>query len=100
MRTRAPAMRHVFAVLERLARTDLAITLLGETGAGKSRIARAIHAASPRAAAGWVVLDSASAAVGGGEARLVGQDTGAATHELGEAHSGTLFIEEAAELPH
>lgn len=98
MRTRAPAMRHVFSVLERLARTDLAITLLGETGVGKSRLARAVHSASPRAAGGWVVLDSASAALSGGEARLVNPDAAEAASGLGDAHAGSLFIEEAAEL--
>src|SRR6266545_6651412 len=42
----SPAIRRVFAVLDRLAPTDLTITILGETGTGKDVLARAVHAAS------------------------------------------------------
>ena len=47
----SPAMRRLFALLARLAPTELTITLIGETGTGKDVLARAIHQASPRAAA-------------------------------------------------
>jgi DNA-binding NtrC family response regulator len=105
MHTRSPAMREVFTVLERLARTDLTITLVGETGSGKSRLAQNVHRASARAAAPWVVMDRGSAVGEGAETRLLGCDRnlGPGLHSelpglFEEAQSGTLFIEEVTEL--
>src|SRR5687768_12205021 len=40
---RSPAMQQVFDLVERLARTDVTVTLIGETGTGKDVIAHAIH---------------------------------------------------------
>src|SRR5437879_2841961 len=45
----APAMGEVFAVMRRLAPTDITLTVIGETGTGKDVIANAIHEASSRA---------------------------------------------------
>jgi two-component system response regulator HydG len=99
-------MRDVFAVLGRLARTDLTITLIGETGCGKSRLARAVHAASTRAKGPLVALDFGSASTGVAETRLLGVEQGGfpGTHSylpgaVEEAQSGTLLIDDAAELP-
>jgi DNA-binding NtrC family response regulator len=55
-----PSMRRVFGVLERVAGTEVPVLLEGEAGVGKSEAARAIHDASPRAAAAFSVLDVGS----------------------------------------
>src|SRR5690606_29781312 len=54
---RSEAMRPVFALLAKLAPTDLSAILVGETGTGKELAARAIHDASRRGAKPFVVVD-------------------------------------------
>jgi transcriptional regulator with PAS, ATPase and Fis domain len=101
----SPAMRRVFAVLHRLAPTDLTITILGETGTGKDVLARAIHAASARASGPFVVFDCGAAAPTLIESQLFGHQRGAFTgahddHQgaFERAHKGTLFLDEIGEL--
>ena len=52
-----PEMRRVFAMLERVAPSDVPVLIEGEPGVGKSEAAVAIHRASPRADRAYVVLD-------------------------------------------
>lgn len=101
----SPAMRRVFAVLHRLAPTDLTITILGETGTGKDVLARAIHASSARASGPFVVFDCGAAAPTLIESQLFGHQRGAFTGAHDEhqgaferAHKGTLFLDEIGEL--
>lgn len=54
---RSPAMREMFALLERVAPTDSPVLLEGPVGCGKTLVAKAIHAASRFAASPMVVLD-------------------------------------------
>src|SRR5690606_27625052 len=54
---RSAAMRELFALLERLAPTELTVSVFGPTGSGKELVARAIHDASARAKGPFVVLD-------------------------------------------
>jgi DNA-binding NtrC family response regulator len=103
---RSKAMREVFGLLERVAATDLSCVLLGETGTGKELAARAIHAASPRAAGPFVVVDCGAVSESLVESELFGHERGAFTgadrarkgaFEL--AHGGTVFLDEIGELP-
>jgi two-component system, NtrC family, response regulator GlrR len=101
----SPAMRRVFAVLHRLAPTDLTITILGETGTGKDVLARAIHGASSRAGGPFVVFDCGAAAPTLIESQLFGHQRGAFTGAHDEhqgaferANKGTLFLDEIGEL--
>jgi transcriptional regulator with PAS, ATPase and Fis domain len=81
--------------------------LLAETGAGKELFARAIHAASPRAAGPWHAINCGALAPGLLEAELFGYAPGAFTgaeragHEglFHAARGGTLFLDELAEMP-
>jgi DNA-binding NtrC family response regulator len=100
------AMRRIFALLGRLAPTDLTVTLVGETGTGTDVLARAIHDVSPRASAPFVVFDCAAAPHSLIESELFGHETGAFTSAMTarvgvfeRAHRGTLFIDEIGEMP-
>jgi DNA-binding NtrC family response regulator len=99
-------MKKLFALLARVAITDATVLLEGETGTGKEAIAEALHTASGRARAGFVVVDCASipreliASELFGHAR--GSYTGAISDKRGlveSADGGTLFLDEIGELP-
>jgi DNA-binding NtrC family response regulator len=101
----SPAMRRLFALLTRLAPTELTLTVLGETGTGKDVLAHAVHAASPRAAQPFVVFDCGAVAPTLIESELFGHEKGAFTGAVAvrqgafeRAHGGTLFLDEIGEL--
>jgi DNA-binding NtrC family response regulator len=99
-------MQDVFTLLERLAPTDITVTLIGETGTGKDVIARAIHAGSAVASAPFTVFDCGAVAPNLVESELFGHERGSFTGALSahagafeRAHGGTLFLDEVGELP-
>jgi transcriptional regulator with PAS, ATPase and Fis domain len=99
-------MLDVFAVLRRLASTDVTVTLAGETGTGKDVTAHALHEASARSAAPFVVFDCGAVPPNLVESELFGHERGAFTgahaeHEgaFERARGGTLFLDEIGELP-
>lgn len=99
-------MRSLFAQLERVATTDEPVLLQGESGTGKEVLAHAIHEASRRAEAPFVVLDCGAVAPTLIESELFGHlkgaFTGANTNRQGlfeQASGGTLFMDEIGELP-
>ncbi len=101
----SPAMRKVFALLEKLAATDLSILLIGETGTGKDVLARALHDRSRRKARDFVVFDAGAVAANLIESRLFGHQKGAFTGAISDqrgqfeaANGGTLFLDEIGEL--
>jgi two-component system, NtrC family, response regulator AtoC len=100
------AMARVFELLEPLARADLTITLIGETGTGKDVLARTIHQKSSRADGPFVVFDCGAVAQNLAESELLGHERGAFTgaHAMHvgafeRADGGTLFLDEIGELP-
>jgi transcriptional regulator with GAF, ATPase, and Fis domain len=100
------AMRRIFGILERVARTEATVLLLGETGTGKDVLARSLHVASGRATGPFEVLDCGAVAPNLIESELFGHErgafTGAITAHAGafeRAASGTLFLDELGELP-
>ena len=103
---RSPAMREVFAVLERAAPTDATVLIEGESGTGKEQVAQALHRASHRASGPFVVLDCAAVPRSLMESELFGHERGAFTGATAradgrfrEAGGGTLFLDEIGELP-
>jgi transcriptional regulator with GAF, ATPase, and Fis domain len=103
---RSIAMRQLFALLERAAASDANILLEGETGTGKSLAARAVHEASARRGAPFVVVDCAALPAQILDSELFGHEagafTGAVARRIGafeEAAGGTVLIDELGELP-
>ncbi|MDF2696079.1 MAG: Response regulator of zinc sigma-54-dependent two-component system [Labilithrix sp.] len=101
----SPAMRELFATLERISPKELAVLVQGETGTGKEEVARAIHAASPRAAAPFVIVDATSLPEALAEAMLFGHEKdeakGVPEQRVGlfeSAQGGTVFIDGVGEL--
>jgi transcriptional regulator with GAF, ATPase, and Fis domain len=103
---RHASMREVFGLLERLAPTDATLLIGGETGTGKDLVARAAHAASPRARHPFIVVDCGAVVGTLIESELFGHEKGAFTGAIEArrgafelAHKGTLFLDEIGELP-
>jgi DNA-binding NtrC family response regulator len=99
-------MCDVFDALKRFARTDVTVTLLGGTGAGKEVLAHTLHQESARADAPFVVFDCSAVAANLAESELLGHERGAFTGAVSthpgafeRAHGGTLFLDEVGELP-
>lgn len=99
-------MREVFAQLARLATAAAPVMIRGETGTGKELAARAIHDASSRSGGPFVVVDCAALPPTLVESELFGHARGAFTGALNAragafeaAHGGTVFLDEAGELP-
>jgi transcriptional regulator with PAS, ATPase and Fis domain len=104
--SRSPAMLKVLGTLNRLAPTELTITLVGETGTGKDVLSQALHEHSHRASGPFVVFDCGAVAANLAESELFGHErgafTGAQTPHAGafeRANGGTLFLDEIGELP-
>ncbi len=102
----SPKMRRVFSVLEKVSKTPLGVMILGEVGTGKELAARAVHAASPRAAKPFVVVDCGAIPPAVAESLFFGHEKGAVAGgterrkgAIAEAHEGTLFLDELGELP-
>jgi transcriptional regulator with GAF, ATPase, and Fis domain len=103
---RSVAMRAVFAIIERVAPTDLTVLVTGETGTGKELVSRALHARSPREDGPLEVFDCGAVARSLVEAELFGHVRGAFTGAVRDrpgvferAHRGTVFLDELGELP-
>ncbi len=106
LRGRSPAMRRLMATIAKIAASDVSALLLGETGVGKEVVARAIHAASPRAQGPFETVDCGAIAPALVASELFGHERGAFTgadeRRIGafeRAHGGTLFLDEVGELP-
>lgn len=106
LQTRAPAMKALFDELLRSAAANVPVLVSGETGSGKECVARALHAASPRAQAPFVVFHCGHTTQELASAQLFGHARGAFTGAVGEARGvfeaatgGTLFLDDVGELP-
>ena len=82
----------------RAAAHDAPILVTGESGTGKSRLARHVHALSPRRAGPLVVVSVAGLT---GPEELFGSERGSAIHygPLERANAGTVFLEDIADMP-
>lgn len=102
----SPSMREVLGRIQKVAPTHLTILITGETGTGKSCIARAIHYNSQRTQGRFVSVNCAALPEPLLESELFGHAKGAFTGAtqarrglFEEAHNGTLFLDEIGTLP-
>ena len=99
-------MREVMAVLELASESEVTVLLEGETGTGKELAARAIHEASSRRKAPFVVIDCGALPATLLESELFGHVKGAFTGASAQrkgaflrASGGTIFLDELAGVP-
>jgi two-component system, NtrC family, nitrogen regulation response regulator NtrX len=99
----SPAMRQLRATLKKVAPTNSRVLIIGAMGSGKELTARVLHAWSHRSEAPFVILPAATMAPERIEAELFGTEDPSGgvqrTGALEEAHGGTLFIDEVADMP-
>ncbi len=98
-------MREIFALLARVAPTDVTVLVHGESGTGKELVAEAIHQHSARTNGPFIVFDCSAVQRNLMESELFGHlrgsFTGAHTSRKGamsDADGGTLFLDEIGEL--
>jgi len=99
-------MRRVYALVERVKDTDVALLVTGESGTGKEMIARAVHQAGARAKKPFLGLNCGAIPANLLESELFGSVRGAFTGAdrdrpglFREAHEGTLLLDEIGEMP-
>ncbi len=104
---KSPLMHRVFDLIAQVAETDATVLINGETGTGKELVAKAIHYNSPRRDRPFVGINCAALVETLLESELFGHEkgafTGAIKQKLGRfelSHTGTLFLDEVAEIPH
>jgi two-component system, NtrC family, response regulator AtoC len=97
---------HLHDLAEQVATSSISVLILGETGAGKEVLARAIHARSRRSGAIFLALNCAALPESLLESELFGHEKGAFTGAgatkpglLESADGGTVFLDEIGELP-
>jgi two-component system response regulator HydG len=101
----SPAMREVFATIDKVAQTEASILILGENGTGKELAAREIHRRSPRQKEIFVGVDMSAVPETLFESELFGHVKGAFTDAREDragrfeaASGGTLFLDEIGNL--
>lgn len=104
--TRSPRLVEVLEEVARIASFDAPILLTGETGTGKSLVARAIHSVSHRARGPFLHLNCGAIPEGLLEGELFGSEAGAFTGararrigKLEAAAGGTIFLDELDAMP-
>ena len=98
----SPAINHLRALIERVAPANSRILIAGAAGAGKELCARTIHEASGRAGGNFVVINAATITPENMEVELFGVEGRDGRRKVGaleEAHGGTLYIDEVADMP-
>ncbi len=101
----SPALQKIFGLMDKATKTNINVSITGETGTGKEVVAKAIHYNSDRKKKPFVAVNMAAIPKELIESELFGHEkgafTGAVTRKPGkfeEANTGTIFLDEIAEL--
>lgn len=101
----SPVIRKVFELLEKAVKTQITVSVTGETGTGKELVAKAIHFNSKRKSKPFVAVNITAIPRDLIESELFGHEkgafTGALTRRIGkfeEAEGGTIFLDEIGEM--
>ncbi|GAB4440528.1 MAG: sigma-54 dependent transcriptional regulator [bacterium] len=99
-------IKELKSLIEKIAPTDAAVLITGESGVGKELVAREIHSLSARAEKPFITINCAAIPENLFESELFGYKKGAFTGaekdkrgKIHEADGGTIFLDEIAELP-
>jgi two-component system nitrogen regulation response regulator NtrX len=100
---RSASINQLRQVIERVGPTNSRVMITGAPGSGKELAARAIHEASARAPGSFVVINAATITPDSMELELFGSEAGdGRSRKIGaleEAHGGSLYIDEVADMP-
>ena len=103
---KSESMREIYALIEQVAPTSANVLITGESGTGKELVARTLHKLSPRRDKPFVAINCSAIPETLMESELFGHEkgafTGAASRRAGcfeLAHTGTLLLDEIAEMP-
>ncbi len=99
------SLKKVFALMEKAAKTNINVSITGETGTGKEVVAKAVHYNSERKKKNFVAVNMAAIPKELIESELFGHEKGAFTGAIArkagkfeEANGGTIFLDEIAEM--
>jgi two-component system, NtrC family, nitrogen regulation response regulator NtrX len=100
----SPSINQLRQTIEKVAPTNSRILIVGPSGSGKELAARTVHGHSARADGPFVVINAAAITPEHMEIELFGVEGSNGTHSrkigaLEEAHGGSLFIDEIADMP-
>lgn len=93
------AIKTVQDQIRKVAVTNAKVLLVGETGTGKELFARAVHAAGPNREQRFLAVNCGTRPVELLEGQLFGDTNGTGTGLLALAGTGTVFLDEVADLP-
>ena len=103
---RSEEMRRMYALMEQAAHSDITVLVQEESGTGKELVAKGVHAQSARKRGPFVAMNCAAVPDQLMESELFGHERGAFTgahmRRIGrfeQAHGGTIFLDEAGDMP-
>ncbi|GHT56473.1 hypothetical protein FACS1894109_05520 [Spirochaetia bacterium] len=103
---KSPVILEKLEIIDRIAKTDSSVLILGESGVGKELFAEQIHLRSPRSQAPFIRVNCAAIPEGLLESELFGHVKGAFTNAVARrqgrfelADGGTIFLDEIGDIP-